>query len=287
MVNLELYKIFALVAKEKNITKASEILHISQPAVTNHIKNLESDLNLKLFNRTNHGIELTEEGKKIYEEISKPVEILNNIYIKYSINRPVNLGIHSTMLNNLFSKKLSKFYQENENIKINIINNDIEEMMKKLEKQELDLVITKKIENYSYEKIEYIKLGTLQDILITNNGSELINTKINFEILKEIILYMPRKTSPTVINFLNSVNAKEEDFKNIKNISYNTMLEIIKNNGGIGLVTKEYVKKELENHEVMQLKTEFDISKIEYGIYINKNIKFSQLNKLINTIKND
>ena len=46
MVNLELYKIFALVAREKNITKASEILHISQPAVTNHIKNLESDLNL-------------------------------------------------------------------------------------------------------------------------------------------------------------------------------------------------------------------------------------------------
>ena len=45
MVNLELYKIFALVAREKNITKASEILHISQPAVTNHIKNLESDLN--------------------------------------------------------------------------------------------------------------------------------------------------------------------------------------------------------------------------------------------------
>ena len=53
MVNLELYKIFALVAREKNITKASEILHISQPAVTNHIKNLESDLNIKLFNRTN------------------------------------------------------------------------------------------------------------------------------------------------------------------------------------------------------------------------------------------
>lgn len=287
MVNLELYKIFVLVAREKNITKASEILHISQPAVTTHIKNLENDLNIKLFNRTNHGIELTEDGKKIYEEITEPIEILNNISLKYINNRSVNLGIHSTMLNNLFSKKISKFYQENESIKINTINNDIEEMIAKLENQELDLVISKKIENYLDKKIEYIKLGTLHDILITNNESKLANTKITIDVLKENVLYMPRKTSPTVINFLNSVNAKEEDFKSIKNISYNTMIEIIKNNGGVGLVTKEYVKKELEDHIVIELKTEFDISKIEYGIYINKNNRFSQLNKLINTIKND
>ena len=92
MVNLELYKIFALVAREKNITKASEILHISQPAVTNHIKNLESDLNIKLFNRTNHGIELTEEGQKIYNEIEEPVSILESIYNKYGNVRNINLG---------------------------------------------------------------------------------------------------------------------------------------------------------------------------------------------------
>lgn len=52
MPNLELYKIFLEVANEKNITRASEKLNISQPAVTRHIKNLESQLNLVLFNRT-------------------------------------------------------------------------------------------------------------------------------------------------------------------------------------------------------------------------------------------
>ena len=41
MINLELYRIFYVVAETKNITKASEILNISQPAVTKHIKNLE------------------------------------------------------------------------------------------------------------------------------------------------------------------------------------------------------------------------------------------------------
>lgn len=51
MINLELYKIFVIVAEEKNITKASERLNISQPAVTKHIKNLEKQLNIILFER--------------------------------------------------------------------------------------------------------------------------------------------------------------------------------------------------------------------------------------------
>ena len=49
MINLELYRIFYVVAKEKNITKASKILNISQPAVTKHIKNLEYEMEERYF----------------------------------------------------------------------------------------------------------------------------------------------------------------------------------------------------------------------------------------------
>ena len=54
MINLELYKIFVFVAKEGNITKASEKLNISQPAVTKHIKNLEEQLGVTLFKRNKY-----------------------------------------------------------------------------------------------------------------------------------------------------------------------------------------------------------------------------------------
>lgn len=56
MVNLELYRIFVIVAKEMNITRASEKLNISQPAVTKHIKNLENELGTILFNRNKRNI---------------------------------------------------------------------------------------------------------------------------------------------------------------------------------------------------------------------------------------
>ena len=157
MVDLELYRIFKVVAEEENITHASEKLNISQPAVTKHIQNLEEILNIKLFERTNKGLILTKIGKDIYDEIREPIGILENLYKKYSDSRDINLGIHTTMLNKLFSKKLSKYYELNENAKINIVNYDVEDMLFKLLKQELDIVITKKISSYENENIEFIK----------------------------------------------------------------------------------------------------------------------------------
>ena len=52
-VNLELYRIFYIVAKHKHMTKASEELHISQPAISQSIKKLEEQLGGTLFLRSN------------------------------------------------------------------------------------------------------------------------------------------------------------------------------------------------------------------------------------------
>ena len=71
MIDFELYRIFVEVAKERNITKASEKLNVSQPAITKQIKNLEEQLSMKLLERKSKGVELTLEGKKLYEKISE------------------------------------------------------------------------------------------------------------------------------------------------------------------------------------------------------------------------
>lgn len=285
MVNFELYRIFVIVANELNITKASEKLHISQPAVSKHIKNLENELKTKLFTRSNHGIELTEDGKKIFDEAKEHVYALENISENYTSSYSLSMGIHATMLNKLFSVKLAKFYETNENVKINIVNNDIEEMLSKLSKQNLDIVISKKSFSKLPNNIEFIKLGTMQDILICNESSEFIDKQMSLTNLQKQIIYMPRKTSITTLNFFSSLNLKEKDFANIKNISYSTMLEIIKNNTGIGVVTKEYVQKELNEKEIFEVKTTFTLKPIQYGIYINKNNKTKELLNLIKELK--
>ena len=281
MVDLELYRIFTIVANEKNITKASEKLNISQPAVTKHIKNLENALELRLFNRTNHGIELTSDGQKIYEEAKEAVETLNSIFVKYGKNRNINLGVHVSMYK-MFSKILTKFSNINENITINISDTDLinmlapdlSDMIAKLENEKLDIIISKKTDNYNHNKIEFIKVGEIQDILVVNNDSKLLGKQIGIEDIIGMQICLPRKGSATTNNFLKALEIEEDKLVNAKYITYNAMLDIIEDdNEIIGLISKEYIEKELNNKEISELTTEFKIPPIEYGVYINKKIE--------------
>lgn len=293
MVDLELYRIFTIVANEKNITKASEKLNISQPAVTKHIKNLENALELRLFNRTNHGIELTSDGQKIYEEAKEAVETLNSIFVKYGKNRNINLGVHVSMYK-MFSKILTKFSNINENITINISDTDLinmlapdlSDMIAKLENEKLDIIISKKTDNYNHNKIEFIKVGEIQDILVVNNDSKLLGKQIRIEDIIGMQICLPRKGSATTNNFLKALEIEEDKLVNAKYITYNAMLDIIEDdNEIIGLISKEYIEKELNNKEISELTTEFKIPPIEYGIYINKKNKFKELNQLVKFIR--
>ena len=71
-MNYEYYKVFYLVAKRKNITKAAAELFSSQPAVSRVITNIETELNCKLFIRSKSGVVLTKEGEELFEKISEP-----------------------------------------------------------------------------------------------------------------------------------------------------------------------------------------------------------------------
>ena len=120
MVNFELYRIFKIVADEENLTKASEILHISQPAVTKHIKNLENELDVELFKRSKYGMILNENGKKLYLQIRDSIDILSKADSIFNTHKDIKLGVHVYMPERIYNNGISIFYENNNN---NIINN--------------------------------------------------------------------------------------------------------------------------------------------------------------------
>ena len=91
-VNLELYRIFYVVAKHKHMTQASEELHISQPAISQSIKKLEDELGGTLFLRSNKGMELTEEGKMFYEYVKGALELINNAENEFTSYKDLSKG---------------------------------------------------------------------------------------------------------------------------------------------------------------------------------------------------
>ena len=80
-INFELYHVFCVVAKCKNITRAAEQLHISQPAISKSIKSLEEQLGGTLFIRTKRGVFLTEEAKIDSDKISALYDAVAQDYL--------------------------------------------------------------------------------------------------------------------------------------------------------------------------------------------------------------
>ncbi len=288
MINLELYRIFAIVADEENLTKASNILHISQPAVTKHIKNLENELNVKLFKRSKYGMILTDNGKKLYLKIKDSINILNKADSLFSVSRDINLGSHINMLSRMFSNAISKYYKENSNSTINVINDSFDNMLSMLKKQKLDIVLSKKFSEDLYDSklIKFISLGFLHDVFIVRADSKYNKRVFSKNDLKKEKIYTPRKISITTINLLKTLELSDEA-PNIKNITYSTMLELLKSEDIIGIITEEYIKNELETNKLSVLRTNFELEPVVFGIYYNIENNFKELQILIDIIKNE
>ena len=77
-INLDLYRIFYIVAKNGSISSAANILYISQPAITFQIKKLEEQLGVSLFTRTKHGVLLTDEGHILFNYVKTAIESIDN-----------------------------------------------------------------------------------------------------------------------------------------------------------------------------------------------------------------
>ena len=288
MINLELYKIFVFVAKEENITKASEKLSISQPAVTKHIKNLEEQLGVTLFKRNKYGMELTDKGRELYKEVSESILKIYKAEERVRSSRNINLGSHVTMLSRMFGKCIAEYYKLNPTSQIEVTNETFNDMLNMLENQKLDIVLSKKVDDsvYNTNKIEFIKLGLLHDIFVINTNSKYKDKVFNKEELAKEKIYTPKRTSITTINLMKELNLTD-GMENIKNITYTTMLGILKTEDSIGLITKEYIKDELKENKLAILKTDFEFEPMEFGIYINKENKFKELKDLIKIMKNE
>ncbi|MGE5627971.1 MAG: LysR family transcriptional regulator [Solirubrobacterales bacterium] len=119
MLQLQQLIFFQKVAESSSMNKASEELFISQPNLSKAIKNLEEELNTKLFERTNKGVRLTDDGYKLYKyvkTIRKQLDMIQNIAHK-DIPSSINIAAYSC---SVLHEILAQFYNNNEYIEITL-----------------------------------------------------------------------------------------------------------------------------------------------------------------------
>lgn len=284
MIDFELYRIFVVVAEEENITKASERLNISQPALTKQIKNLENQLSAKLFERKNKGVELTAFGKELYEKLKNPIEELNKVDNQVGKEKCINIGTHNHMGSCIFGNCINEFHIEYPNCRLNLICEETSEMFKKLRNKEIDIVFSKKNNDVDIKDLEYIKLGYLHDVIVASKDSEFANKQLTIEDLENNVIYGPRHYAQAVRRIKDLMQGKN---LNLNNSSYKTILELSSLGKVLGLVTREYVtNEEFKKYNLVEVNTEIDLGKIEFGIYLNGS-RFKELNNLIKIIETE
>lgn len=284
MVDLELYRIFKIVADEENLTRASEILNISQPAVTKHIHNLEDELEIKLFDRTKYGMKLTIDGKQIYNQIKDAINALMSVENNLKQNKILNLGIHTNIPKELYRNIIAKIKQNNLNIEVNIEKAPTEDMFSMLEKQKIDAYLSKKQpEDIHSEFIKFIELGAFHDDFFVNINSKYLDKSI-LKDDEKITIYTLRNISSTSRNLENIL--KEKNFKNIeiKNATFNTIIEEMQNNDIVAYITEEYIQEDLESGKLRKLELGIESPALEYGIYYNSNNKIKNVKNLFKDI---
>ena len=167
-VDLELYRVFYVVAKHKHMTRASEELHISQPAISQSIKKLEDQLGGTLFLRSNKGMELTEEGKMFFEYVKGALELINNAENEFTSFKDlskgeIKIGCSTTLTKLILLDALKEFHKDYPNININITNDLTGNLINDLKIGKLDFVIFNesnvKETNLNLEKIKELKQG--------------------------------------------------------------------------------------------------------------------------------
>lgn len=277
-IDFELYRIFYVVANHCNITKASEELSISQPAISKSIKNLEEQLGGQLFVRTKRGVVLTEEGKEFYNYIKQAIEYINNAENKFTdlINLEtgcIKIGISTTLTKEFLLPYLEEFHSLYPKIDIQIITNLTSDLMPKLRNGLIDIVILN-LNNKNYgNDIDIIKCRKINDCFVVNNKyKDLTLKEVSIKELNNYPLILQAKGSNTR-EFLDNI-ARENGVvlkPNIELASYSLVVEFSKIGLGIGYATKEYIKEAIKNKELYELELKEKIPSRYIGIALSKN----------------
>ena len=150
---------FLAVAKEENMTRAAETLHVTQPTLSKQLRSLEDELGKKLFTRHSFSIKLTDEGILLRDRAEDLVSMADKIENEFLSLDDITggdlyLGLAESYQIRLLAREIHSFKQNSPGLKYHIISGDTEQVIDKLNKGLLDFVVL--AEDPDKTKYDYI-----------------------------------------------------------------------------------------------------------------------------------
>ena len=293
-VSFDWYNVFYYVCEFKNVTKAANFLCVSQPAITRHIRNLEKALGKKLITKTPKGIELTNDGKLLYNEIKTPIENLHLANANFNAKSDdydtviiINAGVSTTR--HYLLNVLAKFNKKHPNVKFTVNSSEYKISFQKLREGKSDLIF--------YSSEERVELGNniIEQGWKSINDAFVISSKIKDK-YPDFISIKDLNNYPIVCKKSGGTGRRnlEKEFEKVGlkflptyQLSHNWLVEeYVKMGLGMGLVIKELVEEKLESGELVEIKTDINLPKRKYVFaYSKTSDKLNILKELIEELK--
>ena len=259
-VNLEYYRVFYYAARLGSLTQAAARLSISQPAVSQSLKQLESAMGVALFSRTSKGVRLTKEGELLYAYVSKGYEQIETgeKKLRQMMNLEIgelHIGASDMTLQFFLLPYLERFHEEYPGIKVVVTNAPTPETMRILSEDRIDFGVVSGPLAPS-PAIEAIPVREIQDAFVA--ARKFIQYKNRMLDLKDLeklpLICLEKDTSSR--SFMNSFLQKNgvvirPEFE----LSTSDMIvQFALRNLGVGSVVRDFAKKYLDSGQLFELR---------------------------------
>lgn len=147
MIEIRHLKYFVVVARELHFTTAAKLLHIAQPALSQNIRQIEEELNVRLLERDSHRVTLTDAGKVFYRDAQSILAAVGSASVAaqrtaQGVSSKLRLGCTATTLLGSLAPIIRKFRSSHSDIHLDICERTVDDLAVKLKSGELDIICT-------------------------------------------------------------------------------------------------------------------------------------------------
>lgn len=280
-INLEYYKIFYYVASYKSITLAAEMLSISQPAVSQAVKHLESNLSCTLFVRTSKGVRLTKEGEMLFSYVQRGYETILSGEKKLSemLNLKqgeICIGASDMTLQFFLLPYLEEFHERYPGIRVTVTNAPTPETLRHLADGKIDFgIVSTPVGEKPYLKIVPVK--EIRDVFVAGRKFEYLKGQtLSYHSLMELpVMCLEGNTSTRqyVECFLaeEGVQLRPE----FELATSDMLIQFAVRNLGIASVVEDFAAEYIKSGELFRLAFDRELPKREFCIVSNERIPMS------------
>ena len=258
-INLEYYKVSYYVCLEGSLTAAAQKLCISQPAVSQAVRQLEKEAGARLFFRTSKGVQLTREGELLFRYVKVGVEQLleGGRMLKRMLDMDmgeVRIGASDMTLQFFLLPFLEQFHRQYPKIKVTVTNAPTPETIRSLEEGKIDFgVVTTPFSCKS--GIQKTLVKPIRNVFIAGNSFEQLKGRLlDYSALCGLPCIFLEKNTSTRAFMDGFLLEKGIELKPEFELATSDMIvQFARRNMGIGCVMEEFAGEAMERGEVFKL----------------------------------